>query len=149
MYSGSSQSGVYGTVAATFLYLGSYSFGLTPLTNIYPPEVLSNDLRAIVMGCSQSSPKLVVIFVTMAFPLMFKLLWWKTYIINASWNIAFFVFVYSFWVETRGKTLEEIDVLFDGVKHSDTPDLNTVDAGEKAIETMVERVQSEGSILRR
>ncbi|CAI6089004.1 unnamed protein product [Clonostachys chloroleuca] len=43
-------------------------------------------------------------------------------------------------VKTKGKTLKEIDVLFDGVKHSDAPDLNAADVDEKAIETMVERV---------
>ncbi|CAG9988848.1 unnamed protein product [Clonostachys byssicola] len=138
--SGGSQSGVYGTVAAIFLYLGSYSFGLTPLTNMYPPEVLSYNLRATGMGLFTVLAKACGIFVTMVFPFMFKSLGWKTYMINASWNVAFFVFVYFFWVETKGKTLEEIDVLFDGVKHSDAPDLNAVDADEKAIETMVERV---------
>lgn len=29
-------------------------------------------------------------------------------------------------METKGKTLEEIDVLFDGEKHSDVPDVDTV-----------------------
>lgn len=43
-------------------------------------------------------------------------------------------------MKTKGKTLKEIDVLFDGVKHSDAPDLNAADVDEKAIETMVERV---------
>lgn len=44
------KSGVYGTVASIFLFLGAYSFGITPLTVMYGPEVLSYSLRATGMG---------------------------------------------------------------------------------------------------
>lgn len=54
---------------------------------------------------------------------------WKLYVINASWNIAIFTFIAYYWVEVKGKTLEEIDVLFDGVKHSDVPDIEVVLSG--------------------
>jgi hypothetical protein len=40
------------------------------------------------------------------------------------------VFVVLVWVETRGLTLEEVDKVFDGIKHSDVPDLETVKAGK-------------------
>ena len=43
-------SGAYGTVACMFLFLGAYSFGLTPLTVIYPPEVLSYSMRGSGMA---------------------------------------------------------------------------------------------------
>lgn len=51
------KSGVYGTVASIFLYLGAYSFGLTPLTVMYGPEVLSYSLRAAGMGLFTASAK--------------------------------------------------------------------------------------------
>ncbi|KAF3025535.1 hypothetical protein E8E14_009561 [Neopestalotiopsis sp. 37M] len=125
-------SGIYGTVAAVFLFLGAYSFGLTPLTVMYPPEVMSYKIRATGMACFTILAKACGIFVTMVFPYMFEALGWKTYMINASWNVVFWIFVYFFWVETKGKTLEEIDVLFDGEKHSDAPDLRDI-RHEKAI----------------
>jgi hypothetical protein len=52
------------------------------------------------------------------------------YIINASVDILMVVFVVLVWVETRGLTLEEVDKVFDGMKHSDVPDLETVKAGK-------------------
>ncbi|KAJ3521558.1 hypothetical protein NM208_g13237 [Fusarium decemcellulare] len=131
-------SGVYGTVASIFLYLGFYSFGLTPLTQMYPPEVLSYKIRATGMAMFTLLAKACGIFVTMVFPFMFKSLGWKAYMVNASWNAAFWIGVYFFWVETKGKTLEEIDVLFDGVKHSDVPDLNEVRDDEKATDDRIE-----------
>lgn len=127
VYGGSSEtSGVYGTVAAVFLYLGAYSFGLTPLTAMYPPEVMSYNIRATGMAAFTLLAKASGIFVTMVFPYMFEALGWKTYMVNASWNVVFWIFVFFFWVETKGKTLEEIDVLFDGEKHSDAPDLSAI-----------------------
>lgn len=120
----SNTSGVYGTLACIFLFLGTYSFGLTPLTNMYPPEVLSYNIRATGMACFTFTAKACGVFVTMVFPYLFNAIGWKTYIVNASWNILFFIWVFFFWVETKGKTLEEIDEVFDGFKHSDVPDLD-------------------------
>lgn len=39
-----------------------------------------------------------------------------------------------FWVETKGKTLEEIDALFEGEKHSDIPDVEAVRTGKAQID---------------
>ncbi|KAI0386744.1 hexose transporter [Hypomontagnella monticulosa] len=121
---GHNTSGVYGTVATVFFFLGGYSFGLTPLTNMYPPEVLSYNIRATGMSLFVILAKSCGIFVTMVFPYMFEAIGWKTYMVNASWNVIFWIGVFFFWVETKNKTLEEIDVLFDGVKHSDAPNLS-------------------------
>lgn len=46
--------------------------------------------------------------------------------INAAWDVVELVTIMGYWVETKGKTLEEIDELMDGVKHSDVPDLDDV-----------------------
>jgi hypothetical protein len=44
------------------------------------------------------------------------------------------VFVILVWVETRGLTLEEVDLVFDGVKHSDVPDLEAIKEGKEDLE---------------
>ncbi len=48
-----------------------------------------------------------------------------------------FLFVARFWVETKGKTLEELDAKFDGVKHSDAPDLEDVIKGKVDVSMIV------------
>lgn len=140
--SGANSSGVYGTVAAVFLYMAFYSFGLTPLTQMYPPEVLSYNLRGTGMAMNTLLFKVCGIFVTMVFPFMFASVGWRTYLINASWNVIFWVWVFFFWVETKGMTLEQIDTLFDGVKHSDAPDLANLKEArdEKVREEKAEQV---------
>jgi MFS family permease len=45
--------GIYGGVAALFLFQGSYSIGWTPLLYAYPPEVLHYPIRASGMGIFQ------------------------------------------------------------------------------------------------
>jgi len=39
-----------------------------------------------------------------------------------------------YWVETKGKTLEEIDAIFEGEKHSSVPDVEMVRKGKAQID---------------
>lgn len=50
--------------------------------------------------------------------------------INGAWDILELLFVIFFWIETKGKTLEEIDEVIDGVKHSDMLDLDLLKRGD-------------------
>ncbi|KAI1440181.1 hexose transporter [Annulohypoxylon stygium] len=127
------KGGIYGTVVVIFLFLGAYSFGITPLTSMYPPEVLSYSIRATGAACYAMSNEVCGFFVTMVFPYMFAGIGWRTYMVNASWNVLLWIAIYFAWVETRGKTLEEISEIFDGEKHSSVPDLS--DLKEKVIVT--------------
>lgn len=122
------KSGTYGTVSVIFLFLGAYSFGITPLTAMYGPEVLSYRIRATGVALQGIGIKSCGVLVTMAFPYMLSDIGWKTYVVNASWNILFWAYIFFQWVETKGKTLEEIDALFDGTKHSSVPDLKDLGA---------------------
>ncbi|KAJ9616119.1 hypothetical protein H2204_014063 [Knufia peltigerae] len=124
------KSGIYGTIALIFLYNAAYAYGITPLTVLYPPEVLSYEVRGTGMGLYTLTTKLCGLLVTMAFPFALDAIGWKTYVINASADILMLAGVLWYWVETRGLTLEEVDKIFDGIKHSDVPDLKAVADGE-------------------
>jgi Sugar (and other) transporter len=63
------------------------------------------------------------LFALFAWPQALAAIGWKSYMINGAWNIVQVIFVAYAFVETKGKTLEEIDAIFDGAKHSDVPDL--------------------------
>lgn len=126
------KGGIYGTIAMIFIYNATYAWGITPLTVLYPPEVLSFDIRALGMSFYTLVTKLSGLFVAMVIPFGMAAISWKVYIINASIDILFVLFVVLVWVETRGLTLEEVDKLFDGVKHSDVPDLEAIQSGKAA-----------------
>ncbi|KAF4917985.1 Lactose permease [Colletotrichum viniferum] len=110
------KAGTYDTIACIFLFLGAYAFGITPLTAMYAPEVLLYNMRANVIAMQGILIKSCGVLFSMAFPYLMESIGWKTYIVNASWNILIWVYIYFQWVETKGLTLEEIDVLFDGQK---------------------------------
>ena len=129
----SSASGVYGTVAAIFLFQGAYSFGWTPLLYLYPPEVLNYPIRANGMGVFQFVANGVALLIVFTMPIALENIGWKTYMINGAWDVLMVGLIAYFWVETKGKTLEEIDAVLEGVKHSDAPDLEKVYRGEDGV----------------
>ncbi|RMZ87271.1 hypothetical protein DV736_g5501, partial [Chaetothyriales sp. CBS 134916] len=155
--SSTSKSGVYGTVACIFLFQGGYSFGWTTLLVMYPPEVLNFSLRANGMGIytfvSNSAAAVIVslphvvefnidltdirIFATFIMPFALENIGWKTYMVNASWDILEVAFVAFFWVETRKLSLEEIDDAFEGKIH--VPNENVMDGYD------IEGVKTKGS----
>lgn len=51
---------------------------------------------------------------------------WKSYMINAAWDVVQFLFVAYFWVETKGLTLEEIDAKFDLLEQRDAKDVQNL-----------------------
>lgn len=59
---------------------------------------------------------------------------WKMYMINGSWDVVVVVLIAVYWVETKGRSLEEIDAIFEGHKHSNVPDVEQVRKGEMAID---------------
>ena len=138
--SGSNKAGIYGTIACIFLYNGTYAFGISPLTVLYPPEVLSFRIRGTGMGLYTMTTKLCGLFVTMVFPFALAAIGWKTYIINASFDILMVLFVVFYWVETQGLTLEEVDIKFDGVKHSSVPDLEELKSGKVDVDLVIDGV---------
>jgi hypothetical protein len=49
---------------------------------------------------------------TYAAPIALANIAWKVYIVYAVWNIVQALWVYLFFVETKGRTLEEMDEIF-------------------------------------
>jgi hypothetical protein len=128
--------GIYGTVAFIFLFMGAYSFGWAPLAFLYPPEVLNYSIRANGLGVDTFVTYGSGLLLVFCLPFALVAVAWKTYVINASCNLLLLAFICFFWVETKGKTLEEIDELFEGTKHSDVPNLKDVETGKAALSVL-------------
>lgn len=66
---------------------------------------------------------------------------WKFYLINASWDVMFLVFVFFFFVETKGLNLEEIAVRFgdervvEGLEVTSNEVINVVDEKVKGVDS--------------
>lgn len=129
-------SGIYGTIAIIFLYNAAYNWGITPLTVLYPPEVLSYEIRGIGMGIYTFATKSFGLLAAMAIPFGLEAIGWKFYMVNGCFDVLMLAFVLTFWVETRGLTLEEVDDLFDKEKRA-------IVAEQVKEETKVEIMHSE------
>jgi hypothetical protein len=127
-------SGVYATVAMIFIFMGAYSFGWTPLLYLVPAEILNYRIRANGMSFFNFVLNATALWGVFAFPFALSDIGWKTYMINATWDVLVFGFIAWYWVEIKGMTLEEIDEVFDGVKHSDVPDVEVAQKGEVQVE---------------
>lgn len=102
------------SVAMLFLFFGSYAIAYTPLSIAYPVEILPYHLRA--KGLSLC---LTVVFAAGFFnqymnPIAFDAIAWKFYFVYIGCLAVFFVIIYFLFPETKGRTLEEIAVVFDG-----------------------------------
>ncbi|KAF2647033.1 MFS sugar transporter-like protein [Lophiostoma macrostomum CBS 122681] len=78
------KSGVYGTVACIFLFMGSYLYGWTLLCYLYPPEVLNYPIRANGLGGNTIGIYGFGLMMVFAMPFILESLDWKIYIINTS-----------------------------------------------------------------
>jgi len=100
------------TVAMIFLFGATYSFGLTPLQALYPVEVLSYEMRAKGMAFQGMATNASGLLGQFAWPVSLKSIGWKTYIIFIAWDAVQSVIMYFALPETKNRTLEELDVIF-------------------------------------
>ncbi|KAJ5497891.1 hypothetical protein N7453_006942 [Penicillium expansum] len=108
-------------------------FGIAPITQLYPPEVLNYSIRAngmaawtLVVNFSGilygKLTKWHRLLSTLALPIALAAIGWKMYIINGVWDALQALFVALVWIETKGLSLEDIDRVIDG-----NPPLNGLD----------------------
>lgn len=66
-------------------------------------------------------------------PIAIDSIGWKLYMINGAWDVLVIGIIALLWVETKGKTLEELDEVLDGVKHTNVPDLEQIYKGKEGV----------------
>ncbi|KAK6205250.1 lactose permease [Scheffersomyces amazonensis] len=99
-------------LAFVFLFGILFSFGFTPMQVVYPAEVSSNALRSrsfVVLNIVSGAAQFINQFVT---PTAMKNISYWFYVFYVFFDIFEFLVVYFFFVETKGKTLEEMDEIF-------------------------------------
>jgi hypothetical protein len=116
-----------------FLFYGTYSFVWTPLATLYPVEVLSYSMRGNGLGFYNGVVYGTAFLNTYAIPYAMEWSSWGFYLITAIYNLVVEVpIMYFYFPSTERKTLEEIDIIFEGVKHS-TMDISLHDVMQKGV----------------
>ncbi|KAJ0297722.1 hypothetical protein Brms1b_013545 [Colletotrichum noveboracense] len=88
------------------------------LAYTYPPEILRYSQRAKGVVVAQAIGYAFSFLNLYTAPLAIERISWRYYAINGGWNLGILAVVYCLFVETKGRTLEEIDEVFDGVVYS-------------------------------
>ncbi|KAI4959851.1 hypothetical protein J4E86_003576 [Alternaria arbusti] len=99
-------------VALVFLFNAVFAFGITPLQALYPVEVLSFEMRAKGMAFSNLALTTAMLINQFAYPIALEKIGWKLYIVFACWCPVQAFVVWLFIPETKNRTLEEIDDIF-------------------------------------
>lgn len=100
------------TLAFIYLFSFIFSVGFTPLQALYPVEVLSFEMRAKGMAFSNLAVSAGGLLNQFAWPVALSKIGWKTYIIFAAWCFFQAGTIYLFAPETKNRTLEELDDIF-------------------------------------
>ncbi|KAF5262430.1 hypothetical protein FOXYS1_6853 [Fusarium oxysporum] len=102
----------YTATAFLFIYYAFFAIGWLGTTWLYPAEITNLRIRIQANALSTCSNWLSNFLVVMITPPAFAHLGYKTYIIFAIVNAAIIPCIWAFFPEPRGRSLEEMDVIF-------------------------------------
>ncbi|KAK6217107.1 lactose permease [Colletotrichum tabaci] len=103
----------YGVIVSIYLFGICFSWGFTPLQTLYAVECLGNRTRAKGSALSFLFLNIAIIINTYGISVGIAAIGFRLYIVYICW-ICIEIFVVYFWfVETSGKTLEELNSIFE------------------------------------
>ncbi|OBZ84718.1 Sugar transporter STL1 [Choanephora cucurbitarum] len=107
-----SPSAANAAVAGTILYNFVFGCSWLGMSWLYPAEIFSTGLRAKGNSLSTAANWIGNFIVAMIAPVLFEYITFWTYILFAFMNLLFFPMVYFWFPETKGLSLEQVDILF-------------------------------------
>jgi MFS family permease len=107
-----SDAAANGAVAFTMLYNFVFGASWLGMSWLYPAEIFSTGLRAKGNSLSTAANWLGNFVVAMIAPVLFEYITFWTYILFAFMNVLFIPMVYFWFPETKGLSLEQVEILF-------------------------------------
>ena len=103
----------YGTIVSIYLFGIFFAWGWTHLQTLYPVECLENRTRAKGSGLNFLFLNVAMVVNTYGISVGIAKIGWKLYLVYIVWIVVEMVVIYFFFVETAGKTLEELGEIFE------------------------------------
>ena len=101
-------------IGIIFIFGFVFAAGFTPLQGLYPVECLRYESRAKGMGMYNFWVNIAGFYNTFVTGIAFTGAGYKYYGLFVGFDICVFIFIYFFFVETKGRTLEELTEIFRG-----------------------------------
>lgn len=102
----------YGVIVSIYCFGICFAWGFTPLQTLYSVECLENRTRAKGSGLNFLFLNVAMVVNTYGISVGIEAIAWKLYIVYCAWIAVEMVVIYFFFVETAGKTLEELSQIF-------------------------------------
>ncbi|KAJ5883818.1 uncharacterized protein N7473_010704 [Penicillium subrubescens] len=102
-------------VTMIYLYVIGYSFSWGPTPWVYLGEIFPTRLRSYGVGLGAATQWLFNFVITKITPSAIHSIGWKTFIMFGVFCTANGIFVIIFVKETKGRTLEEMDLIFGSI----------------------------------
>ncbi|KAH8883737.1 lactose permease [Thozetella sp. PMI_491] len=102
----------YAFIAMLYCYGMASSFCITPLQALYPAEILPNDIRAKGIAADKFVAAIFSFINLYLTPIALKNIGWKAYTIFLVLHVVHWFMMYQVTVETKGRSLEEIEEIF-------------------------------------
>ena len=109
----------YSVVVLLYLFSPAYNFGFNGNMGLYIPEILPFHLRTRGLSFFYFVQYCFMILSNFAVPIGLEDIQWRLYIIFVAWIMVEFVGVYLVFPETKGPSLEDIAIIFDGPRAKD------------------------------
>lgn len=100
------------SISFIFIFGAVFAVALTSMQPIYPAEVSSNKLRARSLMIKQLTAGTASFVNQFAAPVAMKNINYWFYVFFVFWDLIEAAVVYFWFVETKGRTLEELEVIF-------------------------------------
>ncbi|KAL3462149.1 general substrate transporter [Aspergillus heterothallicus] len=136
------QAAAKGVIACTYLFVASYAPTWGPVSWIYPPELFPLRLRGKAVAVTTSSNWIFNFALSYFVPPAFENIKWKVYILFGVFCATMTIHVFFCFPETAGKTLEDVDTMFQSdvkpwktkVHYRDIRRAEQGDVGDKAVD---------------
>ncbi|KAI5826868.1 hypothetical protein K523DRAFT_322607 [Schizophyllum commune Tattone D] len=102
------------TIPLIFIFYFFYDMAYTPMLVAYTLEILPYKIRARGFAVMNLTVFLTTAFNQFVNPWALDAIGWRYYIVYCGWLMLELIFVLVYVVETKGKTLEETALIFDG-----------------------------------
>ncbi|WYZ45806.1 hypothetical protein EsH8_IX_000031 [Colletotrichum jinshuiense] len=104
---------IYGVIVSIYLFGICFAAGMTPSATLYPMEILTNRTRGKGSAVKFLFLNIATLTNTYGISVGINVIGWKLYLVYIVWIAFEIVFIYFMYVETRGKTLEELVEIFE------------------------------------
>ncbi|OJJ78243.1 hypothetical protein ASPBRDRAFT_112982 [Aspergillus brasiliensis CBS 101740] len=106
------QSAGWAGIAFIYIYDINFSYSFAPIGWVLPSEIFNLSIRSKAMSITTSATWMCNFIIGLVTPDMLDSITWGTYIFFAAFCLLAFGFTFFFIPETRGKTLEDMDLIF-------------------------------------